>query len=136
MCQSYSLVPKLIILQVMKTLEDKPGNKAISHIRSSLLIQAYRRGMTSPRYVYLSFYWYTEFWWKDNITRGSGYTYDPMLCNPEEVAAALHRSLAPDYFPVAPPEESDAATDVGYVSRSLVKEGTLACTSVPSSSDS
>ncbi len=71
--------------------------------------------MTHPRYVFLSFYWYTEFWWRDNITRGDN-RYDPEFCDQFQLMAALHRSFAPDYFTTATPEEADQPTDVGYVS--------------------
>ena len=72
--------------------------------------------MTNAEYVFISYYWYSNFWWQNSITRGTGYTYEPEFCDSSELMNAIDRSFAVDYFPAATPEEEDKPTDVGYVS--------------------
>ncbi len=85
-------------------------------VRMYVCVQAYKRGMTHPDYLFVSYYWYTELWWRDIITRGENYQYEPEFCDQFELMAAIDHSIALDYYPVALPEELDQPTDVGYVS--------------------
>ena len=78
------------------------------------LVQAYRRGMTFPRYLFISGYQYSEFWWTDDIRNVSA--YPPPQCSQQELTDAIYRSLAVDYFPMPTAEEANTTTDVGYVS--------------------
>lgn len=77
-------------------------------------MQAYHRGMTYPKYLFISYYQNSEFWWTDPIRNVSA--YPPPECTALELTFAIYRSLAIDYFPVPSPAEENAPTDVGYVS--------------------
>ena len=104
-----------------RSILEMPADQVAMRQRSCLipflqLLQAYMRGMTYPRYVFLSYYWYSEFWWRDPITRGAGYAYEPPFCTAEELERAIYRSVSPDYFPEARPEDVNVTSDVGYVS--------------------
>lgn len=67
--------------------------------------QAYRRGMVFPRYLYITYYWWSEGWWLDESS-----------CTEKEMIAATNRTIAIDYFPEALSENRDKPTDVGLVS--------------------
>ena len=79
------------------------------------IVQAYQRRMVYPRYLFISYYQYSEFWWTDPIRNTSNY---PMPeCSVQELTEAIYRSLAVDYFPMPTAEEEvNVTTDVGYVS--------------------
>jgi len=72
--------------------------------------------MTFPRYLFLSYYQYTEYWWTDPILRSMDHKYDPENCTVRELTDAIFGSLAMEYFPVATPGTENEPTDVGYVS--------------------
>ena len=77
-------------------------------------MQAYRRGMIYPKYLYISYYQNSEYWWTDPIRNVSAYPAPE--CTALELTFAIFRSLAIDYFPVPTSAEENASTDVGYVS--------------------
>ena len=70
-------------------------------------IQALGRGMVYPRFVWMSYGWYTEGWWKEQL-QDTG-------CSVREMKDALHRSLSFHHFPTPTKDEEDAPTDVNYV---------------------
>lgn len=73
-----------------------------------LTLQAHQRGMTFPRYTFISHYWWSEFWWTDQTDS---------FCSVQQLTEAIFMSLAVDHFPTPSDEEMRAPTDVGYVSR-------------------
>ena len=84
-----------------------------------LFTQAHKRGMFYPHYVFISYYWFSDFWWTDPILKTSSHTYDPVNCTKLELTEAVFRSLSVDYYPMPAPGEEDVPTDVGYVSGKL-----------------
>lgn len=86
------------------------------HWPSYISMQAYKRGMTFPRYLFLSYYWYTPYWWVAPILRSENHMYDPENCTAEELTGAIFGSLAMDYTPTAFVGSEDEPTDVGFVS--------------------
>ena len=72
-----------------------------------LILQAYKRGMTYPRYTFISYYWYSSYWWTD--------IDDNTNCTVQELTDAIFRSLSVDHFPSPTEEEMSQTTDVGYV---------------------
>ena len=83
-------------------------------------VQAYRRGMIYPRYLFISYYWYPQYWWTFPILRGTPHTYTPENCTVRELTDAIFRSLAVDYFPLETGPRNES-TDVGTVSQASTK---------------
>ena len=73
--------------------------------------------MRYPRYVFISHYWYTEYWWTFPILKGTDHTYTPQNCTVRQLTDAIRGSLAVDHFPMAN-GTGDEPTDVGTVSQS------------------
>ena len=71
--------------------------------------------MTFPRYLFISYYQYSEFWWLTPVGNFSE-SMPNLECNEETLTNAIYRSLAVDYFPMPTAEEENSTTDVGYVS--------------------
>ena len=81
-------------------------------------VQAYTRGMIYPRYLFISYFWYTDYWWTFPIRRETDHTYTPENCTTGQLTDAIFKSLAVNYSPLgtAPGNES---TDVGTVSQTV-----------------
>ena len=62
--------------------------------------------MTYPRYLYISFYFYSEGWYLSPIDS----------CTIDEMINMVNLSIAVDYYPDTLPGDEDTPTDVGYVS--------------------
>ena len=65
--------------------------------------------MIYPRFVWMSYGWYTEGWWEDEL--------ENVDCTPEQMRMAIYRSLSFHHFPI--PNEK-ALTDVKYVRKQLL----------------
>ncbi len=68
--------------------------------------QAYLQGMRFPRYMFISYYWFSQGWWLDPID----------TCTVSQLRTMTNRSIALYYFPEALSSELDSPTDVGVVS--------------------
>jgi len=66
--------------------------------------------MIHPHFVWMSYGWYTEGWWKAN----------DVDCTHSEIERAVDRSLSFHHFPLSTEEEQDAPTDVNYVSNVII----------------
>ena len=63
--------------------------------------------MIQPGFVWMSYGWYTEGWWKESNTN----------CTVDQIKTAVDRSLSFHHFPLPTQDEKDAPTDVNYVSK-------------------
>ena len=74
--------------------------------------------MIYPRYLFISYYWYMDYWWTFPIRMETAHTYTPQNCTVRELTDAIFKSLAVDYSPLesAPGNEP---TDVGTVSQAV-----------------
>ena len=72
--------------------------------------------MIYPRYLFISYFWYLDYWWTFPIVRGTDHTYTPENCTVIELTNAIFRSLAVDYFPLESVSRNES-TDVGTVSQ-------------------
>ena len=70
--------------------------------------------MSSPRYTFLSPFWFSEGWWRDEYNATAGNPYE--VCSSEELAVMLDHSIAIEYFPEPTANELSLPTDVGLVS--------------------
>ena len=60
-----------------------------------------------PRYVWITYSWYQDRWWRPVINN------DPIRCDEEDLVQLLKRSLILGIVPF--PDDPDASTDVGQV---------------------
>lgn len=70
-------------------------------------MQAYRRGYTYPRYVWLLYAWYAERWWTEEINPQTA------NCTDNQLAGFLERGIAMQIYPIA--FDGNATTDTGLV---------------------
>ena len=66
------------------------------------MLQAAKRGLTYPKYVWIAYDWYPRGWWK---------TVD---CDVDQVQDFLNRMISLRRYPAA--DDSSALTDAGIVS--------------------
>ena len=71
-------------------------------------MQAYRRGLTHPHYVWITYGWYQDRWWSADV---SSLRVD---CTDQEMVRQVHRALALQLLPEG--HDPNAMTDTGLVS--------------------
>ncbi len=54
--------------------------------------QAYLKGLTYPKYVWLTYGWYQDRWWTEEVNP------EPINCTDHQLAEVLHRSFLLPYF--------------------------------------
>ena len=74
-----------------------------------LSLQAYKRGMTYPRYAFITYGWYRNHWW---VSQGD------INCTVQEMEKVLNHSLAVFAYPRI--QNSMEVVDAGIVSTSLI----------------
>ncbi len=72
------------------------------------IMQAYLRGYTYPKYVWLTYGWYQDRWWTEEVNP------EPTNCTDDQLAEALHRSIALQLLPNL--NKLNSTTDTGLVS--------------------
>ena len=91
----------------------KHGNKAVvnnfSTMSFTLSLQAHNRGMTYPRYAFITYGWYGNYWW---VPQGD------INCTVQEMEEVLNHSLALFAYPRI--QNSLEVVDAGIVSTSMI----------------
>ena len=71
------------------------------------LLQAAKRGLTYPKYVWIAYDWYPRGWWKQEEK-------DDEECDSEQLQSFLERMISLRRYPA--PNDSTVETDAGIVS--------------------
>jgi len=69
--------------------------------------------MIHPGFVWMSYGWYSEDWWKE--MDDNGFVSNTDDCTRDEIEQAIDRSLSFHHFPIPTEDENDSPTDVNYV---------------------
>ena len=72
-------------------------------------MQAYLRGYKHPKYVWLTYGWYQDRWWTEEVNP------EPTNCTDHQLAEVLHRSLVLGYLSM-PLSMEDTIESSGTVS--------------------
>ena len=67
-----------------------------------------RRSYTYPRYAFITYNWYPDRWWTDDVT-----TTVNVSCSDDELERFLERSISLENYPMA--EDHNRLTDEGRV---------------------
>ena len=71
------------------------------------LLQAAKRGLTYPRYVWMAYDWYPRGWWKHAKPD------DKVDCDTEQLQRFLERAISLRRYPA--PDDNSKKTDAGIV---------------------
>ncbi|XP_065920338.1 gamma-aminobutyric acid type B receptor subunit 2-like isoform X3 [Dysidea avara] len=80
-----------------------------------LLCLARRQNMIYPRFVWMTYGWYSEGWWEEiGNDINNRFVVDTDNCTLDEMQQVIYRSLSFHHFPLPTEEENDSPTDVNY----------------------
>ncbi|XP_064390853.1 gamma-aminobutyric acid type B receptor subunit 2-like [Halichondria panicea] len=82
---------------------------AYSTTGKQIICQAYLRGYTYPKYAWLTYGWYQDRWWTEEVNP------EPTNCTDDQLAEALHRSIALQLLPNL--NKLNSTTDTGLTPR-------------------
>ncbi len=106
---TYSIIGRQIICQVsFSNMHGSHKTHGLQLLIAMHTLQAYLRGYTHPKYVWVTYGWYQDRWWTEEVNP------EPTNCTDHQLAEVLHRSLALQLIPDL--NELNATTDTGLVS--------------------
>ncbi len=76
------------------------------------MLQAYLKGLTYPKYVWLTYGWYQDRWWTEEMNP------EQTNCTDHQLAEVLHRSLVLQLIPNL--NDLNTTTDTGLVSLNII----------------